>query len=124
MAELHCQIQACDAILQTMEQMLNEFQGDLGNVSSEIQTLQDQSLSMSLKLKNRKLIQAPLGEFVSKMVSQSLLGRPPSKTTTTTIAAAATTTATYKHNNSHLRSSYRQSQQCCRHNSVATTPTI
>lgn len=43
-------------------------QADLGNVSSEIQTLQDQSLSMSQKLKNRKQIQGPLGDFVGKMV--------------------------------------------------------
>eukprot|EP00041_Stephanoeca_diplocostata_P036773 m.1355056 g.1355056 ORF g.1355056 m.1355056 type:complete len:700 (-) comp24932_c0_seq37:2552-4651(-) len=67
MADLHVQIQSCDAILERMEEMLGLFQSDLGNISGEIQTLQDQSLSMNIKLKNRKAVQASLGDFVGGM---------------------------------------------------------
>ena len=52
---LNQQIQACDAILETMETMLRGFQGDLGSISDEIQALQNQSLSMNVKIKNRKV---------------------------------------------------------------------
>ena len=38
-----------------MEGMLSKFQNDLGSISSEIQSLQDQSHSMSIKLKNRQV---------------------------------------------------------------------
>ena len=36
--------------------MLSKFQNDLGSISSEIQSLQDQSHSMSIKLKNRQVL--------------------------------------------------------------------
>jgi hypothetical protein len=36
-----------------MENLLSGFQGDLGKLSSEIQSLQDQSFDMSIRLKNR-----------------------------------------------------------------------
>ena len=51
--DLHNQIQSCDEILETMENLLSIFQTDLGNISSEIQTLQTKSVSMSIQLKNR-----------------------------------------------------------------------
>jgi hypothetical protein len=38
-----------------MEELLNVFQSDLGNISGEIQNLQEQSTHMSIKLKNRKV---------------------------------------------------------------------
>ena len=41
---------------QRMEEMLSKFQTDLGSISSEIQYLQDQSHSMSIKLKNRQVM--------------------------------------------------------------------
>ena len=46
-------MKSCDQILATMENMLSVFQMDLGKISSEIQTLQDKSISMNIKLKNR-----------------------------------------------------------------------
>lgn len=55
------QIQSCDGILGGMEEMLSGFQGDLGKLSQEIQTLQDQSFRMSYKLKNRLTIKQLLG---------------------------------------------------------------
>jgi len=42
-------------VVQRMEEMLSKFQSDLGSISSEIQCLQDQSNSMSIKLKNRQV---------------------------------------------------------------------
>ena len=38
-----------------MESMLSGFQADLGNISEEIKYLQEQSSSMSVKLRNRKV---------------------------------------------------------------------
>jgi hypothetical protein len=34
--------QSCDGVLERMEEMLGQFQSDLGNISGEIQSLQDQ----------------------------------------------------------------------------------
>eukprot|EP00038_Savillea_parva_P020732 m.32256 g.32256 ORF g.32256 m.32256 type:complete len:710 (+) comp4878_c0_seq1:290-2419(+) len=73
MAGLHGKIRSCDGVLERMEQMLGQFQNDLGNISGEIQSLQDQSLSMNVKLKNRKKVQASLSEYVGGMsISESL----------------------------------------------------
>lgn len=38
-----------------METMLRGFQSDLGSISDEIQVLQNQSVSMSTKIRNRKV---------------------------------------------------------------------
>lgn len=38
-----------------MEELLNVFQSDLGNISGEIQSLQEKSTFMNIKLKNRKV---------------------------------------------------------------------
>ncbi|GMH45399.1 hypothetical protein BSKO_13356 [Bryopsis sp. KO-2023] len=71
---LHDQIQECDGILETMEQLLGKFQTDLGTVSEEIKQLQTQSQTMSVKLKNRRAAEDQLGAFMSKMsVSTSLI---------------------------------------------------
>uniref|UniRef100_A0A7S0WFJ8 Vacuolar protein sorting-associated protein 52 homolog n=1 Tax=Pyramimonas obovata TaxID=1411642 RepID=A0A7S0WFJ8_9CHLO len=64
LVELHQQIKACDTILEEMEDLLGGFQSDLGNISTEIKTLQEQSLTMSIKLRNRKTAEAELGQFV------------------------------------------------------------
>ena len=52
---LHSQIQACDQILATMESMLGGFQADLHSISAEIQSLQQRSFAMNIKLRNRKV---------------------------------------------------------------------
>ncbi|GFS07930.1 vacuolar protein sorting-associated protein 52-like protein [Elysia marginata] len=67
-ASLHKQIAACDTILERMEQMLNGFQGDLSSISTEIQSLQDQSIAMNVKLKNRQAIRGELSQYVDEMV--------------------------------------------------------
>jgi len=66
-ASLHNQIASCDTILESMETMLTSFQEDLGSISSEIQTLQEQSLSMNIRLKNRQAVRGELSQFVDEM---------------------------------------------------------
>lgn len=50
-----------------MEEMLGRFQGDLGNISTEIRSLQEQSQNMSVKLKNRKAAEQKLGTFLDSL---------------------------------------------------------
>ena len=64
LADLHSTIRSCDSTLDRMEGMLVRFQDDLGHISSEIVTLQEQSMSMSIKLKNRRSAEKRLASFV------------------------------------------------------------
>lgn len=50
-----------------MEEMLAKFQSDLGSISSEIRSLQEQSQSMSLKLRNRKAADRGLSSFLDSL---------------------------------------------------------
>jgi hypothetical protein len=63
-SELHRQMQECDAVLARMQDMLLGFQADLGGISEEIKHLQDESLSMSIRLKNRKAAEERLRKFI------------------------------------------------------------
>ncbi len=56
-----------------MEEMLAKFQADLGSISSEIQSLQEQSLEMNLKLQNRQAVRGELSQFVDDMVIPQLM---------------------------------------------------
>ncbi|KAL2080311.1 hypothetical protein ACEWY4_024104 [Coilia grayii] len=67
-ASLHNQITACDSILERMEEMLSNFQSDLSSISSEIQTLQQQSVSMNMRLKNRQAVRSQLSQLVDELV--------------------------------------------------------
>ena len=50
------------------------FQKDLGKISGEIKSLQEQSMSLSIKLRNRKAAETSLGAFVEGItVSPSLV---------------------------------------------------
>ena len=66
-ASLHNQIVECDQLLGRMENMLLSFQSDLGSISSEILSLQQQSVQMNIKLKNRQSIRGELTQFVDEM---------------------------------------------------------
>ncbi|XP_039624745.1 vacuolar protein sorting-associated protein 52 homolog [Polypterus senegalus] len=70
-ASLHNQITACDSILERMEQMLSSFQSDLSSISSEIQTLQEQSVAMNIKLKNRQSVRSELSQLVDELMVPS-----------------------------------------------------
>lgn len=63
--DLHKQMQHCDAVLARMQDMLLGFQADLGGISDEIKNLQDESLSMSVRLRNRKAAEEKLHDFLS-----------------------------------------------------------
>ncbi|KAK7916281.1 hypothetical protein WMY93_012042 [Mugilogobius chulae] len=67
-ASLHNQITACDSILERMEGMLSGFQSDLSSISSEIQSLQQQSVSMNVRLKNRQAVRSHLSQLVDELV--------------------------------------------------------
>lgn len=56
----------CDRVLGRMEEMLHGFQADLGEISSEIKHLQEDSLTMSIKLKNRRAVEEKLHLFLEK----------------------------------------------------------
>ncbi|XP_048086425.1 vacuolar protein sorting-associated protein 52 homolog isoform X2 [Alosa alosa] len=51
-----------------MEEMLSGFQSDLSSISSEIQTLQQQSVSMNMRLKNRQAVRSQLSQLVDELV--------------------------------------------------------
>ncbi|XP_051991490.1 vacuolar protein sorting-associated protein 52 homolog isoform X1 [Xyrauchen texanus] len=72
-ASLHNQITACDSILERMEGMLSSFQSDLSSISSEIQTLQQQSVSMNMRLKNRQAVRSQLSQLVDELVMPSTM---------------------------------------------------
>ncbi|XP_003748088.1 vacuolar protein sorting-associated protein 52 homolog [Galendromus occidentalis] len=67
-AALHNEIASCDGILQVMENILRGFQNDLGSISSEIQSLQRQSVAMNLQLKNRQAVKGELSQFVDDFI--------------------------------------------------------
>ena len=54
-AALHNQISSCDGILARMEGLLTAFQTDLGSISSEILSLQQQSVEMNLRFLSASL---------------------------------------------------------------------
>ena len=67
-ATLHHEIVECDQILARMEDMLVSFQSDLGCISNEILSLQQQSVQMNVKLRNRQAIRGELSQFVDDMI--------------------------------------------------------
>ncbi|XP_053366646.1 vacuolar protein sorting-associated protein 52 homolog [Clarias gariepinus] len=72
-ASLHNQITACDSILERMEGMLSSFQADLSSISSEIETLQQQSVSMSVRLKNRQAVRSHLSQLVDELLVPAIM---------------------------------------------------
>uniref|UniRef100_A0A8C4IRX3 Vacuolar protein sorting-associated protein 52 homolog n=1 Tax=Dicentrarchus labrax TaxID=13489 RepID=A0A8C4IRX3_DICLA len=57
-----------EALKTRMEGMLSGFQSDLSSISSEIQTLQQQSVSMNVRLKNRQAVRSHLSQLVDELV--------------------------------------------------------
>ena len=68
LAGLHTQIKSCDSVLDSMESMLRGFQGDLASISAQIKYLQDESLTMNVKLRNRKAAETQLSGFIQSIV--------------------------------------------------------
>lgn len=67
-ASLHRQINDCDDILEKLEGMLCTFQADLGNICQEILSLQEQSLSLNVLLKNKQAQQSELSHYINEIV--------------------------------------------------------
>ncbi|XP_065214394.1 vacuolar protein sorting-associated protein 52 homolog [Planococcus citri] len=61
---LHNRINSCDDILERMENMLLNFKSDLGNISSEIISLQKKSVEMNQRLNNRQSVRGHLSQFI------------------------------------------------------------
>jgi hypothetical protein len=72
-AALHFRLADCDAVLDSMESLLSGFQDHLGAISGEIRTLQEDSQSMSVRVKNRKSVQDKLDAFVAELVLPTAL---------------------------------------------------
>ncbi|KAJ0829431.1 putative cullin repeat-like-containing domain superfamily [Helianthus debilis subsp. tardiflorus] len=68
LVSLHDQIRDCDIILSQMETLLGGFQVEIGSISSDIKILQEKSLDMGLKLKNRKVAESKLAKFVEEII--------------------------------------------------------
>jgi vacuolar protein sorting-associated protein 52 len=62
--DLHSQIHDCDDVLLRMQEMLVGFQGDLSGISEEIRHLQEESFSMNIRLKNRRIAEELLHHFL------------------------------------------------------------
>jgi len=62
--DLHKTIGACDKVLRSVEASLAGFQRDLGEVSTEIETLQNRSTALNTRLENRKVVEKLLGPAV------------------------------------------------------------
>ncbi|KAL5560816.1 hypothetical protein UlMin_037027 [Ulmus minor] len=68
LVSLHDQIRDCDSILSQMETLLSGFQAEIGSISSDIKILQEKSMDMGLKLKNRKVAESKLASFVEDIL--------------------------------------------------------
>ncbi|CAG0919805.1 unnamed protein product [Notodromas monacha] len=66
--KLHSNLTDCDNILANMEKMMEAFQEDLRNISSEILDLQKRSLQMNHKLRNQQAVRGLLSQFIDELV--------------------------------------------------------
>ncbi|KAI2625197.1 Vps52-domain-containing protein [Xylaria nigripes] len=65
--DLHQSIRACDEILASVETNLASFRNDLATVSADIETLQERSASLNVRLENRKAVERWLGPAVEEI---------------------------------------------------------
>ncbi|KAL5578151.1 hypothetical protein UlMin_019850, partial [Ulmus minor] len=68
LVSLHDQIRDYDSILSQMETLLSGFQAEIGSISSDIKILQEKSMDMGLKIKNRKVAESKLASFVEDIL--------------------------------------------------------
>lgn len=68
LVSLHDQIRDCDCILSQMETLLSGFQAEIGSISTDIKILQEKSMDMGLRLKNRKVAESKLTKFVEDII--------------------------------------------------------
>lgn len=63
-SQLFGEIGTCETVLLKMQSMLQGFQQSLGGISDEIRHLQEESLSMNTKLRNRRSVATQLQSFL------------------------------------------------------------
>ncbi|VDO84941.1 unnamed protein product, partial [Soboliphyme baturini] len=66
-ATLHNKILEFDNTLANIEHLLGAFKFNLSSISSEIQSLQADSVSMALKLKNRQAVRGELSQLIDEV---------------------------------------------------------
>ncbi|XP_031272126.1 vacuolar protein sorting-associated protein 52 A-like isoform X1 [Pistacia vera] len=54
--------------LSQMETLLSGFQSEIGSISLDIKILQEKSMDLGLKLKNRKVAESKLAKFVEDII--------------------------------------------------------
>ena len=75
-AGLFSQIVSCEKVLTTMQSLLQGFQDNLGGISDEIRSLQEESLALSIKMQNRRNVSGKVKAFLAKVaVSEKLIER-------------------------------------------------
>ncbi|KPI43750.1 Vacuolar protein sorting-associated protein 52 B [Cyphellophora attinorum] len=62
--DFHASISASDQVLESVESYLTNFQSELGQVSAEIEDLQERSVQLNAKLENRRQVEKLLGPAV------------------------------------------------------------
>lgn len=71
--KLYYQLNDVDGVLGKFEELLSNFQRDLRSISSEIRNLQTQTMSMNMKLRNRKNVEEKTAKFVEDIsITQDL----------------------------------------------------
>ena len=58
-----------------IEDMLKDFQQHLSSISSDIQSLQQQSIEMNVQLKNKQAVRSELSQYVDEMVVPEVMIR-------------------------------------------------
>jgi hypothetical protein len=66
--KLKDEIETCDTVLTSLQEMLFGFQADLGGLSSDIRLLQEQSHTLEVQLRNRKRAELLLRSFLEQIV--------------------------------------------------------
>ena len=75
-AGLFSQVLSCEQVLTTMQGLLQGFQVNLGGISDEIRSLQEESLALSVKMQNRRNVGGKVKGFLAKVaVSEGLIAR-------------------------------------------------
>lgn len=67
-ATLREDMDECDTILASLQEMLLGFQADLGGLSGEIRSLQQESQTLGIQLTNRRKAEMNLRQYLSKII--------------------------------------------------------
>lgn len=76
---LRAEAKGCEEELGRLEGMLSGFQGKLGQLAGEIKTLQESSMSLSVRLRNRREAERELGKVVEELTAPPELAKEVAK---------------------------------------------